>query len=517
MGKRTGRWVFVPAIMLLVAQVPLPVCASDLLSFRPAGSVEELYRLEFLPVLRPGVRCRMFSSYDRSGGNDDGFNGSYSKLRIEDGDSVIAEMSGPGCIQRIWFTHSSFRRDGLLGREGEHIRVYVDGNESPALDVPLEELFSGRLAQFPRPLAGRGLGGFYCYVPIPYRTGCKVLVDGDSVRFYHITYSEFADAGGVESFSMALTPEKAALLERAVAAWSSLGDLSLLGARSPECSSHVVDLQPGESAAIRLPAGPRMVRGVFLDLASRAEPPSGRVNCTWDGARPFAVDVPIGLFFGHTPGAMAYRSLLCGRVGTEFYNFFPMPYRESGRITVTAEESFAGTVRVLTESLSQWGGSLGYFHAVYQEALPTGQHGVHFPWLRCKGTGHYAGTFLVTGGRKGPPNWLEGDERFLSDGDLAIHGTGTEDYFNCGWYGIKKRLDRPGAFPLHGFPVYGRSGVAPACDLNRFRAAAYRWHVVDPVPFARSLVAEIEHGPHNRSSAAYRSAAFYYAADPAGP
>ena len=109
-------------------------------SYSSVEPLEDLYNLEKLPRLRPNIKCKMFSSYDRTGGNNDGFNGTYSKLRLEDGCSVLAEMSGAGIIQRIWFTHSMHRKDGLLALKKEHIKIFVDGAEKPALDVPLDEL-----------------------------------------------------------------------------------------------------------------------------------------------------------------------------------------------------------------------------------------------------------------------------------------------------------------------------------------------------------------------------------------
>ena len=99
----------------------------------------------------------------------------------------------------------------------------------------------------------------------------------------------------------------------------------------------------------------------------------------------------------------------------------------------------------------------------------------------------------MTEGKAKLPFWLEGDDRFTIDGQLAIHGTGSEDYFNCGWYALEGRLDRPAAYPLHGFPVYrNRDGT--------WQAAAYRWHLADPVTFSRSIDAGIEHGGENTTS-----------------
>ena len=115
----------------------------------------------------------------------------------------------------------------------------------------------------------------------------------------------------------------------------------------------------------------------------------------------------------------------------------------------------------------------------------------------------------MTEGKAKLPYWLEGDDRFTIDGRLAIHGTGTEDYFNCGWYALPGRLDRPACYPTHGFPVYRNLG-------ETWQAAAYRWHLADPVPFARSIDAGIEHGGENDVNANYRAAVFWYSDRP-GP
>ncbi len=147
--------------------------AGNVYAWQPTGSLRELYDDTLLPRLRPGVKAASFSSYDRTGGNNDGFSGMYSKLREEDGDSVIAEMEGPGCIYRFWTTHAVGEEPGLLERKGEHIRIYLDGESAPALDVPLESLFNNSLERFPNPLAGQGIGGFYSYIPIPYQKSCK--------------------------------------------------------------------------------------------------------------------------------------------------------------------------------------------------------------------------------------------------------------------------------------------------------------------------------------------------------
>ena len=111
-------------------------------------------------------------------------------------------------------------------------------------------------------------------------------------------------------------------------------------------------------------------------------------------------------------------------------------------------------------------------------------------------------------GTREAPFWLEGDDRFTVDGKLAIHGTGSEDFFNCGWYALEGRLNGPAAYPTHGFPIYR----SPEKEV--WQAAAYRWNVADPVPYSSSISAGIEHGGENQFEADYRAGVFWYAQEP---
>lgn len=61
--------------------------------------------LSLLPYIYSNAESYYLSSYDRTGGNDDGFRGTYSQLYIDDkGEHVIFEEDGPGCIYNFWFT-----------------------------------------------------------------------------------------------------------------------------------------------------------------------------------------------------------------------------------------------------------------------------------------------------------------------------------------------------------------------------------------------------------------------------
>ena len=79
-----------------------PVSLLQRKSFNYSSELEALSRLDLLPEFRSNCIVEQISSYDKTGGNDDGFNGTYSYIRKENNKLVIADLKGPGIINRIW-------------------------------------------------------------------------------------------------------------------------------------------------------------------------------------------------------------------------------------------------------------------------------------------------------------------------------------------------------------------------------------------------------------------------------
>lgn len=483
----------------------LHVVALSAFGWQPTGKLDALYDDELLPRLRPGVKAASFSSYDRTGGNNDGFSGAYSKLREEDGNSVIAEMEGPGCIQRLWLTHSAMDEDGLLDRKGEHIRIYLDGAATPALDVPLQRLFDNSLAHFPQPIAGQGIGGYYSYIPIPYKKSCKVVIDGLGVRFYQLNYVTFPTAEGVKSFEMDLSAMEASALQRAIARWRDpVGELQGYGGGSAEIS---VVHQPGGKEPVNFvhtldAPEPMLVRGMTLSGLSPYEVEQSEIEIVFSDLAVPAIRLPLTLFFGQAFGAPPYSSLMFGFRGGVYYNRLPFVLTGECTIRLHSILPLEGKLTIFQSPLAEPVEEYGALGAQVNESLPT-VAGVYHPLLDSTGQGHLVGSYLITEGPIGLPFWLEGDDQFYLDGELRIHGTGSEDYFNCGWYALPGRLNGPEALPSHGFPVYGETAAT-------MRAAAFRWHFSDPVPFDKNITFQIEHGEANRHIANYRSVTYYY-------
>jgi D-arabinan exo alpha-(1,3)/(1,5)-arabinofuranosidase (non-reducing end) len=245
---------------------------------------------------------------------------------------------------------------------------------------------------------------------------------------------------------------------------------------------------PGETVILADLGGPGVVTHIWLTVAANEYgwPRLLRLRVYYDGSPVPSVDAPVGDFFGVGHGfERPVKSLMvrASSSGRSRNCYWPMPFRRSCRITITNE----GRRRISNlyyhvdwARLRTLPAGTAYFHARYRQALPA-ETGKPYEVLRVTGRGQYVGTvFSVVQNQAG---WFgEGDDYFFVDGDskARIGGTGTEDYFNDAW---SLRVD-DGLFA--GVPVAEGTGVGS-------RMTAYRWHVADPVPFARSLVFDFEH------------------------
>jgi hypothetical protein len=157
-----------------------------------AGNVQaqsvglEFYNnLSSLPYIYPNAESYYLSSYDRSGGNDDGFRGTYSQLYIDDkGEHVIFEEDGPGCVYNLWFTGSG--RNLHWGK----LRFYFDNEKTPRIEYEAREFFSGLHRPFVYPLVTHSFissGGFSCSMPIPFARHLKITTE-KTAGFYNTYY-----------------------------------------------------------------------------------------------------------------------------------------------------------------------------------------------------------------------------------------------------------------------------------------------------------------------------------------
>lgn len=139
------------------------------------------------------VRTRRFSSFDRTGGNDD-------RLHIQPGETAtIADAGGAGIVTHIWCTVACasplFLRKIVF-------RAYWDGEETPSIECPLGDFFGmghGQTANFASlPLQASPQDGksFNCYFPMPFADGMRMTIESeceDEVLFYYYVDLELHD------------------------------------------------------------------------------------------------------------------------------------------------------------------------------------------------------------------------------------------------------------------------------------------------------------------------------------
>jgi hypothetical protein len=224
----------------MMKQLFLAVFLLNIFSNLPAQN--DNYRTELLnlaniprlPLYRSGD-IEQLSSYDRTGGNDDGFSGKYSAIRKEPEGLVIADLKGPGVINRIWTPTP----------ETDTVKFYFDGETTPRINIPFIDLFTGKQYPFVAPLCGNQLGGFYCYLPIPYEKSLKIIYTGKNLRFHQTQFRSLGEKDKMSSFSIALLQQHQNVLEKISAAWRrESSPLLLYGTKLKSKKIHLV-LQKG--------------------------------------------------------------------------------------------------------------------------------------------------------------------------------------------------------------------------------------------------------------------------------
>jgi hypothetical protein len=72
----------------------------------------------------------------------------------------------------------------------------------------------------------------------------------------------------------------------------------------------------------------------------------------------------------------------------------------------------------------------GKFYAIWRRENPTTK-GRPFKFIETKGRGHLVGFIQQSQGfESGGTYFFEGDDQTKIDGELVIHGTGSEDFYN---------------------------------------------------------------------------------------
>ena len=477
-----------------------------------------------LPLARTGVWLSGSDSHDVTGDNDDGFNAAYSYL-YKDGDEwVLFVEDGPGCVYVI----RTIKHNGDL-------RIYLDGAETPSYTIPFKDLYAGKKSPFVPPFVAdedAAHGSSWSYVPIPFARGCKLTTtEMEKPHFLNIFAHKFAAGTEVKSFDPARDLSDAA-------AWWSNPD------RRPEAEESndtgTLSIGPTGSVALLNVQGAGTITGLRLRFKDGGIQPAADLvlRAYWDGREAPHIDSPVGTFFAlgcpravkaltspdlqpfdterYVAGTVRPESLYVGQDKDGWlYCTFPMPYWKSARVellNVSATETFEVEYS-LTQSHKPYPESACYFNAQWRSEEPL-RDGEDYCVLDARGRGHYVGCVMTFSSVhfSRPDNkmvhrgYLEGDARYYTDGNRSpfVACTGTEEYFNWGWYDMKP-MDAVFTYPTHGYPLHLR--------CREDYSVMYRFHVGEIAPYYRSFRFDLEHGPNGRIPAHYSGTAFFYQRD----
>jgi hypothetical protein len=465
-------------------------------SGRPAEKIDvrtllrEMVDLENLALRpQPYFKQATASSYDRAShkGGEDWFAnkdvGQYVRTEINAGrkEHVLADLTGPGTISRFWSANPW---------NANVTRFYFDGETTPRLEAPLEDLFRAAVVPFGPDFSYLSGTGGNLYYPIPYARSLKITVEEKEKPlrlYYEIGFRSYEPGAEVETFD----PRRASEWQevQAVVGTALARPEPVAAPAGSEWIHPRLAVPVGETVSIPEISGEKAVyewsaRVVGTRESETWNDPARAHNAyrslvlkiSFDGEP--GIETPLGDFFGSGPGVNPFDNLFftvdqTGRMTSRLL----MPFRKSmklaltntGRVPAVVELSLRVGPRRFTERgyhlRAQWS-------ALTRDTWPP----FDTTFLDAKGEGKVVGTVYQIAN---PVLiwWGEGDQKVFVDGEAfpSTFGTGTEDDYGYA-YGYNGVFTRP----FHAQTRVDGPGSGGHISLNR-------WYVLDALPFAKSL------------------------------
>ena len=506
--------------------------ASPITTGSLVGEMADMSLLTRFPT--PGYKTVQFSSYDRSssvpGGenwfaNADGFGRERTPnfeavIKLPEGKTpgeyLMCDVEGPGAIVRLW----TAKIEGA-------IRVFLDGGNAPLYDGPAEDFL---LHPYNTYLQGSGLtaedltGTFYqrnaSYAPIPFAKRCKIVWVGNhkETHFYEIQIRKYDPGAEVVSFSPGDIKANADLIRQVASVFADPAKAWTYASTKEPVKVDVEAAPRSVVEALKLEGNGALERITLkvdaADIDRALRQTILHIQC--DGYPWGQVQSPVGDFFGAGPGINPYTSVpfTVAPDGAMTCRYV-MPFRESVRILFDnrGDQPVAISGSVLPLDYSWDDAASMHFRArwrVNHGLVASNQESMgvqDLPFLMARGQGLYVGTAVMLLNPNPVPTswgnwWGEGDEKIFIDDDVrpSIFGTGSEDYFNYAW----------SSCDIFAFPYCGQPrNDGPA---NRGFVVNQRWHILDALPFTRSIAFYMELFSHERTEGvSYARLSYHYA------
>lgn len=408
----------------------------------------------------------------------------------------LLDVEGPGVITRIAATNPRGR-----------LRIFLEQDDADdaglVVDADMRSFLTGAGGVL-GPLASERAGCANFHLPIPFARRARIFAIDSGELDYHVEWRDYADDVPVVSLARGDVERHADAIARVNRAWRDgrgpEGDPTFryhLSREAPEGELLALGAEHGR--------GPRAVTEIRL-LVDARDPAAALLASTlvleFDGET--TVRVPLGAFFGAHEDFRPISSWFVSIAPPgELVARFVMPYRESFALRVEnhgdRELHLSGSVRTTPWT---WDERSMHFHASWRASgvLTTQSMRLWLPFARVRGRGVFVGDVLATANPV-PERWRDAFERIVVDGEGEARRSGTE---TDGLYGYAASDTSLFQTALHG-------RTRSDGPLHFGRADAYRFRVLDAIPFEREIdcVQELMHSvetTHERTTCAY-----YYA------
>ncbi len=493
--------------------------------------VRRLYDMEYLatPPME-GEQSGNFSSYDRKSRYDQETQ-SYMDwpanrdgtgfIREEGSGIVVFEKDGPGVIWRVW---------SALAQTG-HIKIYIDHQQEPIIDVPFTDFFDKIVDHggIPKGLPGipsinlpnlmptlsRGRNRF---IPIPYNEHCRIVLEEGWGMYYHITYTTYPKTVNLPDFDGVYRKDASIALAEADRDLANRG-YQYRTHQDETVERLAVALESDDVNVLKRLTGNRAVTHFAINFdkyryaASEDKEEMLRniwVRITWDDDTKPSVLAPIGVFFGTYPDVYPYRSYPIGALPGYLYSNWFMPFSKSANLELLnkGRKTHELSIDLIHRELERSADELLRFHSkwhngAFKEEVQSNGREIDWPLLVTNGKGRFCGVTLHIQNEWEEPDeeavnwwygkwgyktinwwWGEGDEKFFVDGEKfpSTYGTGSEDYIGYAW-----SAEPP--FALFDSPFATQPFTA--IDGNGHTIVS-RFHLADNIPFQESFSAVID-------------------------
>ena len=446
-----------------------------------------------------------------------------STLSDIDAGQVLADMKGPGVLNRIW----------IASPGAGSLKIYLDGRDTAFLELSCEDVFRSWGWNFPN-LVYRSGRSYNFMIPVPYNRSCRIVAADDWGAVAQFSVTTFTDPVELPSFQAGFGDKENELLRKADQILGQRTRSAGVEGEAGTTAKGRITIGPGETMALFnknwagvitsiriLPEMGKLVPSLLMrpgrplpDSVSgrRREFPSEPgerdalrellFSVYWDGEKKPSILTPLGDFFGSAPGWNICMGLPAGMTRDLFYSNWYMPYGKGARILVRNDGKKARTLgfEIGYLDLSEPLPGYGRFHAKWIREDQS-DAGSEWTLLKAFGPGRYCGLVIDIYNPKGIW-WGDTEYRFTVDGEKSpsVSGRGLDVYF--------------GAWANNYFSkAYHAHSLIDRSMVQREHESLNRWHIADDIPFQQSL--EIGFRKHSQpsDSVLYTATLFWYQYD----